>query len=170
MNDYMNEELWLDCINDEELTDTGDTMNMNTTNPYTMIAYRDMSAIAARTEINHLTYLARHEHVLFDGITASMSKGEYSGVVKDFSLRKLWRWERIKPSNLHTIEITNGDEDYTFDANVIFPWGEIVHSHYYDGEIVLDDWQQLIIDAIEKGATSGAFTDDNLNVWHWTKA
>jgi hypothetical protein len=170
MNDYDNNGmLYIDTVSDEAL-ESGDTMNYDNTIE-TFIAYRDMNALAPRTEVSRMAKLARYEHALFDGITSSMVRGECSGIVKDFSLRKLWRWERIASRDLHTIDVVNCDnEEEAFAADVIFPWGEIVHSYYYDGAIVLDDWQQIIIDAMIAGESAGRFQDDLGVTWRWCKA
>lgn len=135
----------------------------------TMIAFRDMIASHPRTDVQTLSYLARYEHVLFDGIMASMSKGECSGVVKDFSLRKLTRWERVNSSDVYDIDIDN-DLGEGFAAMVLFPWGEVVHPAYYDNMICLEGWQQIIIDAIIDGAQNGTIDDVYGVIWRWTRA
>lgn len=169
MNDYDNNGmLYIDTLNDEVL-ESGDMMNYDNTLDI-FIAYRDMNALAPRTEVSRMTKLARYEHVLFDGITSSMQRGECSGIVKDFSMRKLWRWERIQDRDLLTVDIVNCDQEEGFAADVIFPWGEIVHSYYWDNAITLDDWQQLIIDALINGENAGRFQDDLGVTWRWCKA
>lgn len=171
MNDYDNNGmLYIDTIDDFAL-ESGDT-NMNYDNTInTFIAYRDMNAISPRTEVSRMAKLARYEHTLHDGIVHSMNKGECSGIVRDYSTRSLWRWERIADRDLHTIDVVNCDnEEEAFAADVIFPWGEIVHSFYWDNVIAMSDWQSLIIDAMINGESAGRFQDDLGVTWRWCKA
>lgn len=161
MNDK--EMLYIDTINDSIL-ESADNMNNET-----MILFRDMTAMAPMTQIKAITWIARYEHTLHDGITRSMNKGECSGIVRDYSTRALWRWERIEAHQIVPIEITNeDDEDDGFIADVAFPWGEVIHSRYYRDNICLDDWQQIILDDIGDGESCGQF-EDTLGVrWKWT--
>ena len=161
MNDK--EMLYIDTINDSIL-ESADNMNNET-----MILFRDMCALAPMTQIKPITWIARYEHVLHDGITHSMNKGECSGVVKDFSLRKLTRWERVNSSDVYDIDIDN-DLGEGFAAMVLFPWGEVVHPAYYDNMICLEGWQQIIIDAIIDGAQNGTIDDVYGVIWRWTRA
>jgi len=170
MDDYDNNGmLYIDTIEDDALESGTDTMNYNTIE--TFIVYRDMNALAPRTEVSRMAKLARYEHVLHDGITRSMNKGECSGIVRDYSTRALWRWERIADRDLHTIDVVNCDnEEESFCADVVLPWEEIVHSFYWDNAIMRSDWQKIIIAALRAGESAGRFQDDIGVTWRWCKA
>ncbi len=155
------EMLYIDTINDSIL-ESADNMNNET-----MILFRDMTAMAPMTQIKPITWIARYEHVLHDGIVHSMNKGECSGIVRDYSTRSLWRWERIEAHQVTSIEVTHeDDDDYGFVADVTFPWGEVIHNRRF--MVYLDDWQQIILDDLGDGKSSGRFEDDLGTVWKWT--
>lgn len=137
----------------------------------THIAYRDMLAIAPRTDVQTMERLARWEHVLFDGIISSMQSGECSGIVKDFSLRKLWRWERIDAGDIISIDIENEDDaDASFAVDAVMPWEELVYSPAHDNTICLSDWEERILFALRRGECSGQLEDVFGTVWRWRKA
>lgn len=137
----------------------------------THIAYRDMLAHSPRTDVQTMERLARWEHVLFDGIAASMVKGECSGIVKDFSLRKLWRWERIDAGDIVSVDIENEDDaDAAFSADAVIPWEELVYSPAHDNVICLSDWEERILFALRRGECSGQLEDVFGTVWRWRKA
>lgn len=140
-------------------------------NTETMILFRDMCALAPMTRIKPITWIARYEHVLHDGIVHSMNKGECSGIVKDFSLRKLWRWEKIDVEDIVSIDLQNEDDaDAAFSADAILPWEELVHSPCYDGSICLSDWRERILSALRAGECSGQLEDVFGAIWRWSKA
>ncbi len=154
MNDK--EMLYIDTINDSIL-ESADNMNNET-----MILFRDMTAMAPMTQIKPITWIARYEHVLHDGIVHSMNKGECSGIVRDYSTRSLWRWQRIEAH--YKLEIAKVDEDYGFIADAIPELGEIIYRRQM---IYLDGWQQIILRDLQEGKMSGQFEDSHGELWEW---
>lgn len=145
---------------------------MNTTETMeTMILFRDMCALAPMTQIKPITWIARYEHVLHDGITHSINKGECSGIVRDYSTRSLWRWEKIDAEDIVSIDIENEDDaDASFAVDAVIPWEELVYSPAHDNTICLSDWEERILFALRRGECSGQLEDVFGTVWRWRKA